>query len=124
MVVVLCVHGDRDGEAERVLSDLLRQMRSRKPGLEIVGATLLDSTKQIHLATVLTDLAEKGESHIVLMPWFLFAGPHVRNDIPAMVQSVKKSYPSLEVTILDPLGADPVLVDLLEKRITRGSMQD
>ncbi len=82
---------------------------------------LLQDPPFLHLQAVLERMLQSGVQAIQVMPWFLFAGPHVRRDIPAIIDDVRKKYPDRMVSLLEPLGADPVLVDLLVKRVQEES---
>lgn len=114
---LIVVHGDRTGEAERSLLRMVELLRLRKPKQRIEGAVLLKYPEQLHLENVLERLVAEGVRELSLIPWFLFAGPHVQHDIPEIVSAVLSRHPQLCVTNQPPIGLDPVLIDLLESRL-------
>lgn len=115
--LILVVHGDREGEAERVLSTLVSQMQARHPQWVIEGAQLLSSPSELHFPEVVRKLARRGLVELLIFPWFLFAGPHVRRDLPQLLNEVCVEYPALRWHMLEPFGTDPALLDLLEQRL-------
>ena len=117
--LVVVAHGDRDGEAKRVLVELVSELQMRHTQRRVEAAFLLAVPASMHLPHVIEMLLEEGYRRITVMPWFLFAGPHVRKDIPEFLQSVRDQHADLELTLLEPLGSDPILMDLLEARLAQ-----
>ena len=72
---------------------------------EIRGACLEFASPQ--LETVVEDLLKQGYRKISILPLFVFAGYHVRQDIPERMADLKKSSAKLEYKILEhPAAAD------------------
>jgi sirohydrochlorin ferrochelatase len=72
---------------------------------EIRGACLEFASPQ--LETVVEDLLKQGYRKISILPLFVFAGYHVRQDIPERMADLKKSSAELEYKILEhPAAAD------------------
>ena len=72
---------------------------------EIRGACLEFASPQ--LETVVEDLLKQGYMTISILPLFVFAGYHVRQDIPERMADLKKSSAELEYKILEhPAAAD------------------
>lgn len=115
--IVIVVHGDRSGEAERSLRDMVQTLRKRNPALSIEPAVLMTNPPELHLANVVEALVIKGVDHVVIVPWFLFAGPHVLQDIPQLVEQVQQKFPNLRANYAEPLAMDPIMVQLLESRL-------
>jgi sirohydrochlorin ferrochelatase len=116
-VSLIVVHGDRTGEAERSLLRMVEQLRLRRPNQRIEGAVLLKHPEALHLEHVLEQFVAQGVSEVSLIPWFLFAGPHVQQDIPEIVSAVLARHPQFCVMLQAPIGLDPVLINLLESKL-------
>lgn len=114
---LIVVHGDRSGEAERSLIAMLETLRQRHPQEQIEGAVLMTMPEYLHLEHVAERMALEGIQKLVIVPWFLFAGPHVQKDIPEIVARVQARHPSIETTYAEPLAMDPLMVQLLESRM-------
>jgi len=66
---------------------------------------------------VLERLIKDGVQTIDVIPWFLFPGPHVRRDIPAILDKVCRQYPGVAIHLQEPLGLDPQMLELLARRV-------
>lgn len=56
---------------------------------------------------------QAGASEVVVLPYFLSAGRHVSQDIPAEVDIKRKEYPQLPISIAAYLGSDEGIADLM-----------
>ncbi len=54
-----------------------------------------------------------GASEVVVLPYFLSAGRHVTQDIPAEVDIKRAQYPHIPISISTYLGADSRIADLM-----------
>jgi len=62
-------------------------------------------------------LAAKGITEIKIVPYFLFSGIHIKEDIPGMAAECAVNFPGVKITMGMPLGADERLADILVDRI-------
>jgi len=62
-------------------------------------------------------LAGEGFRHIVLMPYFLYAGQHVSRDIPALVETCRAKHPGLRFEMLPTLEGEAGLEDVVVERL-------
>jgi sirohydrochlorin ferrochelatase len=56
---------------------------------------------------------QAGADEVIVLPYFLSAGRHVSQDIPAEVEIKRKQYPHTTISIAGYLGADERVVDLM-----------
>lgn len=56
---------------------------------------------------------DAGATQVVVLPYFLSAGRHVSEDIPAEVKIKQDEYPDIRICISDYLGAAQGVTDLL-----------
>jgi len=56
---------------------------------------------------------QAGANEVVVLPYFLSAGRHVAQDIPAEVDIKRKQYPQIPISIAAYLGSDEGVVDLM-----------
>lgn len=66
--------------------------------------------------TVVRNLAERGFTRIVVVPFFLFQSGHVTRDIAADLAAEKAKHPSLSFEVGEPIGFDEGMVDILKRR--------
>ncbi len=54
-----------------------------------------------------------GATEVRVLPWFLSAGRHVSEDIPAQVAAVQARHPDVHIHLLGHAGALPGMAELL-----------
>jgi len=59
---------------------------------------------------------EVGAKCVILLPYFLSAGKHVREDLTRSQQQLALRFPDVEFRLAEPLGRHPMLLDILEQR--------
>jgi sirohydrochlorin cobaltochelatase len=72
--------------------------------MELASPSLMDVVE----ATV-----QHGVTKIRVFPLFLAVEGHVTNDIFPMVEEVRRTFPSVEIELLPPLGQQPMFRDML-----------
>lgn len=88
-----------------VVSDEVGSMDLSGSYAEIRGACLEFASPQ--LETVIENLVEEGYEQFDILPLFIFAGYHVRQDIPERMAGLKDKFEQLEYNILNhPAAAD------------------
>jgi sirohydrochlorin cobaltochelatase len=58
-------------------------------------------------------LANKGCTKIVVLPFFLFSGNHVTQDIPKILKEEGKKYKNIEFVLTKSLGQDSRIIDIV-----------
>ena len=71
---------------------------------KVSGACLEFASPQ--LETVIEDLVKNGYNQLDILPLFIFAGYHVRQDIPERMEVLKNKYENLEYDILNHPAAE------------------
>ena len=69
-----------------------------------------------NLASATGELASRGVSHIVVIPYFLTLGLHLQRDLPRLIGEVAGDHPGLEIEVTPPLDGHPAMVDALLDR--------
>ena len=117
--VVLVAHGSRraaSNDEVRQLSECLQRQSGeryrcvRAAFLELAEPSIPDGIRQC---------IDEGAKKVLVVPYFLSAGRHVAEDIPAEVAKVESA--EAEVKIVPYLGAMPGIVDLLLQTIEEHS---
>lgn len=65
----------------------------------------------------IAELASRGVTRIVLMPYFLFQGQHVDVDIPNILALCHEWFPDVTLELLPTLENDPVLEGVVVERL-------
>ena len=61
-------------------------------------------TAQPDLGTAIAKTAAAGAVRIVVMPYFLVMGVHVRADLPRLVEQQRALFPKVEILVAESLG--------------------
>ena len=111
--LLLIAHGSRQAEANDDLFHVAEQMRLR--GWSIVEASFLELAEpSIEDGGVLC--VEQGAVMVILLPYFLSAGVHVRRDLAAARTKLAERFAAVEFRLADPLGPHRLLLDVLAER--------
>lgn len=113
--VLVIAHGSRAKETEAVLESILSMVRVKLPETLIAFAFMEFSDKTVEKGVIA--LAAKSVTEIKIVPYFLFPGIHIKEDIPSMAAKCAAKFPGIEITMGRPLGADERLADILVDRI-------
>lgn len=111
---VLIGHGSKSRRGNKTFEDIVAMVKERE-GSPVVGAYLQFAEPE--LLTVVEDLVSNDVEAITVVPLFLYPGHHVERDIPEAVDEVQEKFPSLNIEVSAPIGADRRLVDIVLDRI-------
>jgi sirohydrochlorin ferrochelatase len=111
--LLLIAHGSRHEPANDDLHHVAESLRAR--GHAIVVASFLELA-----APGIRDggraCVAAGARRVVLLPYFLSAGVHVRRDLTAARDGLASEFPGVAFVLAEPLGRHPALLDVVEQR--------
>jgi sirohydrochlorin ferrochelatase len=113
--IVLFAHGSRVEEANAGVRELAREVERRGP-YRYVRPSFLELAPP-DLASAVHEAAAAGFKRIVVIPYFLTPGLHLRRDLPTMVRSEKRRFPELEIVVGQPLEGHPLMASMILERI-------
>jgi sirohydrochlorin ferrochelatase len=61
-------------------------------------------------------LVAQGARRIVVIPYFLTLGIHLRRDLPRIVEELESIHPGVEILVTDPLDGHPALLEIVMAR--------
>ncbi len=102
-------HGSRDVRTNAEFEGFVASYQATRPGFEIAPAYIELAGPPLALA--LRQLASRTD-HVVLLPLFLFAAGHVKNDIPLALARARNEYSTVRFTVARALGVHPNLVNI------------
>ena len=117
--ILLVDHGRRRANANDQLEAIARLIREREPGRVIVAAHMEIAAPSV--GDGIDECVSAGADAIVVLPYMLAAGRHSTFDIPNLAAEAAKRYPGVVVTVGDPLGVHPMLVDIVLERVSAAS---
>ncbi len=111
---VVFAHGSSVESANEAVRTVARDL-ARAGGFDAVVAAFLEGGKP-DLSEAVQELAARGVSRIVVIPYFLTLGLHLQRDLPRLVNEVRRSNPGVELDVTPPLDGHPAMVDALLAR--------
>jgi sirohydrochlorin cobaltochelatase len=113
--VLILAHGSREKTTEDTLTTIIDKLKHELPDCIIEPAYLQFSEK--NLAAGLDALVARGITDIKVIPYFLFSGVHIREDIPREINEYLADKRNISVTLGKTLGADERLAMVLADRV-------
>lgn len=114
---ILIAHGSRRPESATEHAALCAAV-AEAAGTPVVPAYLELSEPSIPAAV--DQAVGAGATEVVLLPYFLHPGNHVREDLPRIAQECRDAHPGVAVGLRTHVGADPRLVGLLASLVGDG----
>ena len=112
--LLLIAHGSRRAEANADLEFVAAGMRSRGR-FAVVQCAYLELTEPNILAGGELCVAA-GATSVVMLPYFLSPGVHVRDDLTAARDELAARFPAVSFVLAEPLGRHPLLIDIVSER--------
>lgn len=102
--LLIVAHGSRRESSNEEVRKLAEQIRSMQdlPVDEVATAFL--ELAEPSIPAGLEACIQRGASEVLVFPYFLAAGRHVVEDIPAEIGPVQEKYPAVRVSIAPHLG--------------------
>ena len=117
--IVILGHGSNLKRANDTVGRVAAEIKKRS-GLGVVEPAYLQLCKP-DLKTVIKKVVKAGCRRIVIVPFFLFEGNHVRRDIPNAIKQDVKIYRQVEFIYAKNIGQDPRISDIVMDRISEVS---
>jgi sirohydrochlorin cobaltochelatase len=119
--IVLFAHGSRDPEWARPFEGISRQLERKLGGVPVRLAYL--ELMKPSLGDAVDALAAAGAKSIRVVPLFLGAGGHVKQDLPRLVSEAAGAHPKLRLTLEKPIGEQPNVIAAIAEAIARSTPQ-
>lgn len=113
--ILILAHGSREKSTEQTLQQVVKYLGEIFSEEVIETAYLQFSNIDLH--TGFENLKAKGVDNIVVIPYFLFEGVHIKEDIPKEIDDYLKENKDIKITMGKTLGADKRLAEILADRI-------
>jgi sirohydrochlorin ferrochelatase len=91
--ILILAHGSRQKETENTLLNVIELVKAELKSNLIEHAFLQFSDN--NLGKGLKRLIDQGALEVQVIPYFLFDGVHIREDIPAEIKEFLKAYPDV-----------------------------
>jgi sirohydrochlorin ferrochelatase len=113
--LLLIAHGSREPAANADLHRLADELRGTGRYATVVAAFLELAEPDIDAGGAAC--AASGAARVVLVPYFLSAGVHVRRDLAEARERLAGRFPGVEVRLAEPLGPHALLTEIVVQRV-------
>lgn len=113
--LLLIAHGSRNPEANHDLVLVANQLQGAE--FPVVEPSYLELSAPSILEGANICL-QKGATNIILVPYFLSAGVHVRQDLQEALEQLRARFPDASFKLASHLGRHPLLLQILRDRIS------
>ena len=113
--ILLIAHGSRRAEANADLEHVADGLRTRGESAAVVCSYLELAAPTIEEGGAMC--VGGGAKEVVMLPYFLSSGVHVREDLLAARDALAERFPGVAFRLAEPLGRHPLLLDVVEARI-------
>jgi len=111
--IVLFAHGARDPRWAEPFEAVAARVRAALPGGRVALAFLELMTPT--LADAVAGLVAEGATAVDVVPLFLGTGGHVRNDLPLLVDSLRRAHPALALRLHPAIGEHASVVEAMAR---------
>lgn len=119
--LLLVAHGSRLPEANVEVAELADRLREASGGrYEIVTHAFLEIAEP-DIPTGIDACVAQGATQLRILPYFLAAGRHVRDDVPTLLEQARERHPDVLMHLCTHLGAEGSLPELLLQLAEGGS---
>jgi sirohydrochlorin ferrochelatase len=112
--IAIFAHGSAVESANEAVRGIVRQFAARG-ACDLVETSFLE-LGQPDLPAAVERLVERGAGRVIVIPYFLTPGKHLRRDLPRIVDEIAQAHPGLEIVVTPPLDGHPALADILLDR--------
>lgn len=113
--LLVMVHGSPKPESNDAMFRVVEQVRARREYSRVAVGFMECNAPSIPDA--IEELVENGAQRIVAVPYFLHAGTHVADDLPALLEAAQDEHSDVEFLMGDYLGREPNVTNVLQARL-------
>lgn len=112
--ILIVGHGSRAIDAQNIFNSIVTKLK-QKGYQNVKGANMEFASPTINEAVL--EFVNEGIFNIKVMPLFLYNGIHIKEDIPEMLEQIKKEHKDLNFEMMSVLGDDDLIIEIIEKRL-------
>ncbi len=119
--VLLLGHGSTEAEANNDMYQIIELLRQRTDYIVEAGFLELNPPD---IQTGIDHCVEHGATEILMIPYFLHLGAHVRHDLPNEMAEGRRRYPEVEFKMGGHLGFHRLLAEIVLDRVRESGWDD
>ncbi|MDP4209848.1 MAG: CbiX/SirB N-terminal domain-containing protein [Bacteroidota bacterium] len=114
VAVLIVGHGSKSAAAVKDFEGIVECVRAKGEYETVLGAHMELASPSIQESV--DALYAEQYREIIVVPYFLYEGNHIRFDIPEILQEIQKKYPDLIFKFARHIGVEPSMADILIRR--------
>jgi sirohydrochlorin cobaltochelatase len=118
VAIILFGHGSREPRWIDPFERLAGRIRERLRTVEVRLAFL--ELMHPDLGAAAEELIATGVESIRIVPVFVGEGGHIRSDLPALIDGLRRQYPAVAIECVPAVGEDDQVLDALAGYCVRG----
>ncbi len=111
--IVLFGHGSRDPLWRKPIEAVAARVRALDAAVAVRCAYL--ELTEPDLGATVDGLMAEGIRSITIVPMFLGVGKHAREDLPLLLDALRRQHPGAEFNLQASVGEQPAMIELLAK---------
>ncbi|RMF15761.1 MAG: cobalamin biosynthesis protein CbiX [Gammaproteobacteria bacterium] len=111
--IILLAHGSRDPQWKVPFERLHEQLSARHENVALAYWELTEPS----LEQIVASVQAQGVTHCKVLPLFFSQGKHLREDLPAQIESLEQRH-GLTLELLPPVGEHPSFAGFMELLIS------
>lgn len=115
--VILFAHGAREPEWAQPFESVRDRLRAAGMTIELAFLEIMSPS----LEEAAARLADKGFEAVTVVPLFLAQGAHLKRDLPAMVEKIRKRHAKTEFRVTPALGEAPEIGAAIAEWVQRAA---
>jgi sirohydrochlorin cobaltochelatase len=100
--ILLFAHGARDPSWAEPFRRIAARLVRKQPGIRVELAFL--ELMQPDLASAVASLSAEGVTDVTIVPLFLAQGGHLKEDLPKLVEGIRRRHPALRIEVTSAIG--------------------
>ncbi len=113
--ILLFAHGSPVEQANRGVCELAEKIAAAGPYPYVRAAFL--GGGQPDLPGGVREAAKAGLARLIVIPYFLTLGLHLRRDLPALIEAAKTAHPEMDIVVGESLEGHPAMPSIILGRV-------
>ena len=113
--IILFAHGSVVEAANQGVHDLASQLLGLGP-FHFARASFLDCAHP-NLGEAIDEAVHAGSTRVIVIPYFLTMGIHLRRDLPNLIAPERERYPQIAIEVGQSLEGHPLMSSIILERV-------
>ncbi|WP_159517254.1 sirohydrochlorin chelatase [Sunxiuqinia indica] len=113
--VIIVGHGSKSNQAVEDFNFIVKLLKEKLDERTVYGAHMELASPS--LEEVVGEIAHSDINKVLVIPYFLFNGNHIKQDIPDILTQLKEKYPHLDFHFSKPIGREPLMAEIMYRKV-------